>query len=263
MNEELPKPGTKFRVKAGCDAAYRAGDTTALVNGEGQTVEFISVRPSDCRHHPGQWMTLWRGPYCDKEIIVGPNWLEPVEEPWFNPGELVMCAKSGARCWENGHIRWLDGALCGVEWLSDGRVSPVKRQHLRRIENDVPSPPVAGKGVHAQSLGGDGAKTKQSPAENPRARRNMDTIKITTQTLINGAPADRLSKSDILGIIRDQESEIKRLESLAHKPEFLEKELTERAAGLAALVALVDEREKTADANAPVTRAELAEILKK
>jgi hypothetical protein len=91
----------------------------------------------------------------------------------------------------------------------------------------------------------------------------MDTIKITSQTLINGAPADRLSKSDILGIIRDQEFEIKRLEGMAHKPEFLEKELTERAAGLAALVALVNEREKTADANAPVTRAELAEILKK
>ena len=91
----------------------------------------------------------------------------------------------------------------------------------------------------------------------------MDTIKITTQTLVNGSPADRLSKSDILGIIRDQESEIKRLEGLAHKPEFLEKELAERAAGLKALVELVNSREKTADANAPVTRAELAEILKK
>ena len=118
-------------------------------------------------------------------------------------------------------------------------------------------------GVHAEFPVGNEAKTKQSPGPKDQARRNMDTIKITTQTLVNGSPADRLSKSDILGIIQDQESEIKRLEGLAHKPEFLEKELTERAAGLAALVALVNEREKTADANAPVTRAELAEILKK
>ena len=91
----------------------------------------------------------------------------------------------------------------------------------------------------------------------------MDTIKITSQTLVNGSPADMLSKSDILGIIRDQEAEIKRLEALAHKPDFLTKELDERKAGLEALVALVNEREKAAGDNAPVTRAELAEILKK
>ena len=91
----------------------------------------------------------------------------------------------------------------------------------------------------------------------------MDGIKITTQTLVNGAPADVLSKDDILGIIRDQEAEIARLEKLAHKPEFLEKDLDARKAGLDALLKLVNEREKAAAAAAPVTRAELAEILKK
>ena len=91
----------------------------------------------------------------------------------------------------------------------------------------------------------------------------MDTIKITSQTLINGSPADNLSKDDILGIIRDQEAEIARLEKLAHKPEFLEKDLDARKAGLDALLKLVNERETAAVAAAPVTRAELAEILKK
>ena len=212
-SQDLPKPGTKFRVKAGCDAAWKAGDKTACsipFKIPDQGLAFSRVLGSDdpdgdLRRYAGQWLLEAR----EGAVVVYPKWLERVED------------------------------------------------------ENVPDPrPSRGSGVHAPAPGGDGAKTKQSPIE-ILARRNMDTIKITQQTLINGSPADKLSKSDVLGIIRDQESEIKRLESLAHKPEFLEKELAERAAGLKALVELVNSREKTADANAPVTRAELAEILKK
>ena len=211
MENELPKPGTKFRVKPGCAAAYRAGDATALENGEGQTVEFISVRPIDCRNHPGQWTMLWRGPRCDKEIVVGPRWLERIEE------------------------------------------------------ENVPSPPVAGKGVHAQSLVGDGAKTKeQSPAENPRARRNMsEPLKIETQTLLNGVPLKSMSKGDILGQIKFQEDEIGRLEKIAHKPASLSAELDDRKAAIEQLIKLVDAFDAESKAAEPVTRAELAAALAK
>ena len=47
------------------------------------------------------------------------------ELPWFNPGELVMCAKSGPRCWENGLIQSSSETNCFVKWVSDGTVSLV------------------------------------------------------------------------------------------------------------------------------------------
>lgn len=88
-------------------------------------------------------------------------------------------------------------------------------------------------------------------------------LSITTQILVNGSPVENLTDADILDNIRDQEAEIARLEKLTHKPEFLEKDLDARKAGIEALVKLVNERKKAAGDNAPVTRAELAEILKK
>lgn len=66
------------------------------------------------------------------------------------------------------------------------------------------------------------------------------TLKIETQVLLNGEPASKYSASELYDMIAAQEATIKELEAIQTKPKALEKEIADRKAGIAALVAYMD-----------------------
>ena len=70
-----------------------------------------------------------------------------------------------------------------------------------------------------------------------------NAIKITTKTLVNGQDVSEFTDSQIFGLIAQQENEIKKLSEIKAQPKKLIKELTERQAGIDALVAYLDSRE--------------------
>ncbi len=177
----MPKPGTKFRVKAGCAAAYKAGDMTAVQNGEGALLSYIRTETNSI--HAGQWRMAGNLGFGEFECVIGPNWLEPIE--------------------------------------------------------DVPSPPVAGKGVHAQpphvaEAGKETTKQGDHTMANP--------IKIETQLLIDGSPLKEFSDDSLFSIISEQEAAIKKYEAIANRPKALEAKIAAIQAGIAALVEAIDTR---------------------
>lgn len=177
----LPKPGTLFRVKAGCAAAYKAGDMTAVQNGEGALLSYVRTETDPT--HAGQWRMAGNLGFGEFECVIGPNWLEPIE--------------------------------------------------------DVPSPPVAGKGVHAQpphvaEAGKETTKQGDHTMANP--------IKIETQLLIDGSPLKEFSDDSLFSIISEQEAAIKKYEAIANRPKALEAKIAAIQAGIAALVEAIDTR---------------------
>ena len=185
-NQLTPKPGTKFRVKAGCSAAYRAGDRTAALINESIPVLWTlrRVLPPGSKY-AGQWEL--DGPPGKGWLVVDPKWLEPVEEPKI----------------------------------------------------DVPSPPVAGKGVHAQpphvaEAGKETIKQGDHTMANP--------IKIETQLLIDGSPLKEFSDDSLFSIISEQEAAIKKYEAIENRPKALEAKIAAIQAGIAALVEAIDTR---------------------
>lgn len=68
-------------------------------------------------------------------------------------------------------------------------------------------------------------------------------IKITTKTLINGQDITDFTDSQIFDLIAQQEKTIEKLREIKAQPKKLVKELAERQAGIAALVAYLDSQE--------------------
>lgn len=68
-------------------------------------------------------------------------------------------------------------------------------------------------------------------------------INITTKTFINGEDVANMSDSQVYDLIAQQEKDIEKLESIKHKPKKLVKEIEDRKAGIAALVAYLDSKE--------------------
>lgn len=68
-------------------------------------------------------------------------------------------------------------------------------------------------------------------------------IKITTKTLINGQDVADFTDSQIFDLIAQQEKTIEKLREIKAQPKKLVKELADRQAGIAALVAYLDSRE--------------------
>ena len=181
----LPKPGTLFRVKAGCAAAYKAGDMTAASIGARElSVVWTLARILPPDHRFAGQCEL-DGPTGKGWLIVGLNWLERIEE------------------------------------------------------ENVPSPPVAGKGVHAQpphvaEAGKETTKQGDHTMANP--------IKIETQLLIDGSPLKEFSDDSLFSIISEQEAAIKKYEAIANRPKALEAKIAAIQAGIAALVEAIDTR---------------------
>lgn len=128
--------------------------------------------------------------------------------------------------------------------FDDGETHPVYLRRLKKIDNDVPSPPVAGKGVHA----------KASALCGGRQRRNQEgdhtmanPIKIRTQVLVNEEPIDNLSLDSLFFMVGEAEAEILKLEKIANKPKALVARIEAIQAGIAALVEAIDAK---ADAEA-------------
>ena len=190
-NQLTPKPGTKFRVKAGCSAAYRAGDRTAALINESIPVLWTlrRVLPPGSKY-AGQWEL--DGPPGKGWLVVDPKWLEPVEEPKI----------------------------------------------------DVPSPPVAGKGVHAQASALCGGRQRRNQ-EGDHTMANP--IKIRTQVLVNEEPIDNLSLDSLFFMVSEAETEILKLEKIVNKPKALVARIEAIQAGIAALVTAIDAK---ADAEA-------------
>ena len=68
-------------------------------------------------------------------------------------------------------------------------------------------------------------------------------INVTTQVNINGVNADNYTDAQLFVMIRQQETEIKDLQSLTNKPQSLLREIDTRQAGIDALVSFMNERD--------------------
>ena len=77
----------------------------------------------------------------------------------------------------------------------------------------------------------------------PKATTMTNAIKITTKTLVNGQDVTEFTDSQIFDLIAQQEKAIEKLREIKAQPKKLVKELTERQAGIDALVAYLDSRE--------------------
>ena len=76
-----------------------------------------------------------------------------------------------------------------------------------------------------------------------KAPTMTNAIKITTKTLVNGQDVTEFTDSQIFDLIAQQEKAIEKLREIKAQPKKLVKELTERQAGIDALVAYLDSRE--------------------
>lgn len=65
-------------------------------------------------------------------------------------------------------------------------------------------------------------------------------IDIKTKTFVNGIDVTTLTNAQVFDLIAEQENDIKKLEGIEAKPKLLVKEIEERKAGIAALVAHLD-----------------------
>lgn len=65
-------------------------------------------------------------------------------------------------------------------------------------------------------------------------------IDIKTKTFVNGIDVTTLTNAQVFDLIAEQEAAIKKLEGIEAKPKLLVKEIEERKAGIAALVAHLD-----------------------
>jgi len=77
----------------------------------------------------------------------------------------------------------------------------------------------------------------------PKAPTMTNAIKITTKTLVNGQDVTDFTDSQIFDLIAQQEKAIEKLREIKAQPKKLVKELTERQAGIDALVTYLDSRE--------------------
>lgn len=91
---------------------------------------------------------------------------------------------------------------------------------------------------------GDVAQTLNQTKEDT----TMNTITITTKTLVNGIDITTMSKAAIYDLIANQEKKIAELDDIKNKPKSLKKELLDRQAGIDALVAHLDKADDSADA---------------
>lgn len=66
------------------------------------------------------------------------------------------------------------------------------------------------------------------------------TIKIETQVLINGTPANNFTVDELYAKISEQQKAIKDLEAIDPKPQRLVKEIAARQDGVAELVKYID-----------------------
>lgn len=85
------------------------------------------------------------------------------------------------------------------------------------------------------------AKTSPTPAtkENTMSK----AITVTTQVNVNGVNADNYTDAQLFDMIRQQENEVKNLQSISNKPKSLLREMETRQAGIVALVNFMDERD--------------------
>lgn len=67
-------------------------------------------------------------------------------------------------------------------------------------------------------------------------------LKITTRTYVNDRPLDGMPKADIYNLIAEQEARIRDLEAIQNKPKMLSDEISERKAGIQALVNYLDSK---------------------
>ena len=65
-------------------------------------------------------------------------------------------------------------------------------------------------------------------------------IDVKTKTFVNGIDVTTLTNAQVFDLIAEQEAAIKKLEGIEAKPKLLVKEIEERKAGIAALVAHLD-----------------------
>ena len=126
-----------------------------------------------------------------------------------------------------------------VKWSDDGSTTGVKETRLTPMNIDVPSPPVAGKGVHAQASALCGGRQRRNQ-EGDHTMANP--IKIETQLLIDGSPLKEFSDDSLFSIISEQEAAIKKYEAIANRPKALEAKIAAIQAGIAALVEAIDTR---------------------
>lgn len=125
--------------------------------------------------------------------------------------------------------------------FDDGETHPVYLRRLKKIDNDVPSPPVAGKGVHAQP-----PHVVEAGKETKKETHTMaNPIKIRTQVLVNEEPIDNLSLDSLFFMVGEAEAEILKLEKIANKPKALVARIEAIQAGIAALVEAIDAKADT------------------
>jgi hypothetical protein len=77
---------------------------------------------------------------------------------------------------------------------------------------------------------------------NTEPENDMNQIKITTQTLVNGADISRMPDEEIYTLIANQETKIAELNMIKNKPILLQAEIAKRQAGVDALVAHLDSK---------------------
>lgn len=80
-----------------------------------------------------------------------------------------------------------------------------------------------------------------SPPENLMTK----LIKIETRVFVNGSDVTGFADADLYNLIAEQEKAIAELEKIQAKPKRLQNEITERRAGIEALVKMLDERDTT------------------
>lgn len=87
--------------------------------------------------------------------------------------------------------------------------------------------------------------TTTTPSHNPTPTTitMSKAITITTQVNVNGVNADNYTDAQLFDMIRQQETEIKNLQTLTNKPQSLLREIDTRQAGIDALVSFMNERD--------------------
>ena len=82
-----------------------------------------------------------------------------------------------------------------------------------------------------------------APTPTPATNTMSKAITVTTQVNVNGVNADNYTNAQLFDMIRQQETEIKNLQSISNKPQSLLREMETRQAGIVALVSFMNERD--------------------
>ena len=80
-----------------------------------------------------------------------------------------------------------------------------------------------------------------SPTAAPKETSMNKPITVTTITLVNGVDASKMTNAEIFDLIAQQEAQIEALKKIKAQPKKLVAEIAEREAGIAALVAHLDQ----------------------